>query len=462
MRYMRSLAFLFLLVCSAMGHAQIPTFVYSVANIAALRAGNFSTYPNLLLSGFRSSADGGEGDLVAVPSDTTSGDNSCTIYVDAVGTRFYRLKESSRFGINFYQCGAYGDGIHNDSGAIQAAISAVGSAGTPYGGQYARVICPAGSFLLNSGVVISPGQRIELVGQHVSGVAGCQIKAGTTGIDMVTVEADAFRMDDVWLFGGNASGSGSCLVLGGSRPINDTTISNSWISNCSYAGIKIVNGQGIFIDNTTIEIVYGYGIYSNISGTSHVGARVTVNGSTFYKDATAIQVTGTGAGANGPSSDWNITGGSDFQANASASTCNITLQNTAGINISGDRFRDNANHDVCATSVNNVSVTNNSFNHGYGAAVLCSQCTATTANNNNGSDMWLGKTAGTSDSAIFSFSGGGAYNVVADNIFICSAPHAQYGLRTDSTVTQTGVGPNMFGCNTVGPQSIGGTTAWSY
>ena len=457
-----------LIFCSfmAMGFSVLaqstPATVYVVASVPALRVGNFTSYPNLRLTGWNTLADGGEGDLVLDPSDTSTADNSCTVYVDSVGNRFKRMMENNaKNEINLYQCGAYGDGTHSDTAAIKNAINAVAAVGVPYGGNFGRIKCPAGVFL-TSGNIIPAGQRIELVGEHVSGVAGCEIKASSTSIDVLTVNADAFKMDDVWIFGGNAVGAGNCLVLGSSSlTLNDTTISNSWVSNCSNAGISIINAQGVFINNTTVEISYTFGILASLTG-SNIAQHITINGSTFYGNATAISIAGTGTGSSAKASAWNITGGTSFENNASPSTCSINIQQANSINISSNRFNNSSNHDVCANTVTNLVVNDNTWVSGGGAALNCTNCSGTTVNNNNGADMWLGYAVGFSASAVVSFTGTGSNNIAIGNNFSCNSPHAMFGLSTSTGTTNTGIGPNMFACDTTNAYNVLGTKAWNY
>jgi|GEM_PF-6108631 len=455
---------LFLMMSGIASWAQsTPAMVYVVGSISVLRAGNYTSYPNLHLTGWNTLADGGEGLLVLDPTDTSTADNGCTVYVDSAGNRFKRLMDNNRKNeIDFYQCGAYGDGTHADTTAITNAISAASAVGVPNGGTFARVKCPAGIFL-TAGNTIPAGSRIELVGEHVAGISGCQIRASTTSVNILTVNADTFRMDDVWLYGAStAAGTGTCLTLGSSSlGLNDTTISNSWISNCANAGINIVNAQGVFINNTTIEVNYTYGILASLTG-SNIAEHITINGSTFYSNTTAISIVGTGTGSSAKASAWNITGGTSFEDNASSSTCSVNIQSANSISFTSNRFNNSANADICANTVTNLVVNDNTWVSGGGAALTCTSCSATTANNNNGADMWLGYAVGFSGSAVINFAGTGSNNVVMGNNFSCNSPHALYGLQTSTGTTNTGVGPNMFACDTTNAYNVLGTKAWNY
>jgi hypothetical protein len=91
------------------------------ANIAALRA-NVAVGGNVYVQGYVNISDGGEGNFNYVSTDVTTADNSCTIFVDAAGHRWYRSL-SGASGISFKWCGAKGDGVTNDQTAIQAAIN---------------------------------------------------------------------------------------------------------------------------------------------------------------------------------------------------------------------------------------------------------------------------------------------------------------------------------------------------
>ena len=122
-----------------------------VATIAALRAATTATLPQMdcFLRGYYATADGGEGMLCYEPGDTTSADNGVTIYVDTSGRRWYRLTDGRP--LNLRCAGAKGDGITDDTAAIQAWVNAGDD-----------LYAPIGQFVVSSTIQIT--KPLKMVG----------------------------------------------------------------------------------------------------------------------------------------------------------------------------------------------------------------------------------------------------------------------------------------------------------
>jgi hypothetical protein len=104
--------------------------IMAVTSIAALRALGTAATP-VYVEGYYAPGDGGEGVFVL---STAASDNNGTIIVSAAGT-YYR--EAGQMPVSVKWFGAKGDGVNNDTGAIQAAANTLISNGGvlvfPYG-----------------------------------------------------------------------------------------------------------------------------------------------------------------------------------------------------------------------------------------------------------------------------------------------------------------------------------------
>ena len=128
------------------------TSVLYLTNIAALRSFNGgSIAPVVWVEGYSTVNDGGEGMFAYVASDTTSPDNGSTIIIDAENHRYYR--EFGDMPLNSKWFGATGNGVTDDTSAIQSWINAVITSGAGY--------CPSGNYLISSPLVfdLSPKQN---------------------------------------------------------------------------------------------------------------------------------------------------------------------------------------------------------------------------------------------------------------------------------------------------------------
>jgi len=158
MKLSRVVIFLLAAVFSAPAYAASPQVV---ASVAALRAGNFVSYPNISLTAYIAGSEVGGGDLLLDAGDTTSADNGCTIFVDAASHRFKRVKQRE---YSLAQCGAVGDGSTNDYAAVVRMFASVPSAGamlTVDPGRYAMPSASISQLLVPANIVVNcaPGNN---------------------------------------------------------------------------------------------------------------------------------------------------------------------------------------------------------------------------------------------------------------------------------------------------------------
>ena len=126
-----------------------------VDTIAALRAFSSLTTQAVAVGAYATAGDGGGGLFVINPTDTTTADNGGTIIVDAGGSRWYHVF-SGQVSVRWF--GATGNGVTNDTAAINAALAYVVSLG---GGV---VYLPGGTYLVNTGALAVTSNGVSFLG----------------------------------------------------------------------------------------------------------------------------------------------------------------------------------------------------------------------------------------------------------------------------------------------------------
>ena len=152
------------------------------SNIAGLRAYTGTAPPVIYVAGYYTVADGGDGNFVYATGDTTSADNGGTIIVDAAGRRWYL--ETAGGPVSLRQFGAKGDGVTDDTAAIQACINAAGTQG--FGIRH-----PIGVFVVSS--TLSSTNQISWFGIN-PGVGPGIVSAADASVLLC---ANAFTAGDV-------------------------------------------------------------------------------------------------------------------------------------------------------------------------------------------------------------------------------------------------------------------------
>jgi len=124
----------------------------NLANIAALEAfQGGSIAPVVYVEGYYTAADGGGGLYVYISTDTTSPSNGGTIIIDGQNNRYYL--ETGGLPISVKSFGAVGNGVTNDSEAIQACLNAIGDSG----GGIVYLTPTGAAYLINTGLNLPGG-----------------------------------------------------------------------------------------------------------------------------------------------------------------------------------------------------------------------------------------------------------------------------------------------------------------
>ncbi|MDF2717488.1 MAG: hypothetical protein K0R28_4413 [Paenibacillus sp.] len=179
-----------------------------------------------------------EGMFYCDPLDTVSADNTGTVLVSVGGQRFKRFVEDGVIHADWF--GAKGDGVTNDTAAVQAAFHAVGSGQTlVFGGGKSYSIKP---------YVQVAKKRIRVSGYGARLIANGNIIFSCTDIEGVTFEGLTFD-----------SLSTGTIVDTAIRSLNHNLSSGLAIRNCTFGRTNLTVRDGTIgddiaeVDGVTVE-----------------------------------------------------------------------------------------------------------------------------------------------------------------------------------------------------------------
>ena len=231
-------------------------FAQSVDSVEDLRA---SSFPDLLeriwLSGYYGVGTPGGGPLYIDRDDTTSEDNGGTVFVNGDGVRFKRPESESG---SLYDFGAVGDGVADDTDAVQAAVNTL-SVTHAYPATY---IISDKITVADSKAIIGGGRGSLFRSETVSFAAG--IESGMVEFSGRGSRAHGIRVDlrfdnDGPTLVDNRS-SGFAFLEGSS----DNLITHCWADNATQHGVLFLGennwARNVFVNGANRYFVsFGLG-----------------------------------------------------------------------------------------------------------------------------------------------------------------------------------------------------------
>jgi hypothetical protein len=377
---------------------------------------------------------------------------------------------------NVQDFGAKGDGVTDDTAAIQAAVNAVPFFPMPEdvtkGGW--TVYFPPGRYLISQTIVIGL-RRIILRGPGLIGSNGAAIVTAdpdVTMIDYYTGNFDTLSVYGLQFEGPGAdTGTGSALIVGRpAQPNYDFRIENCWFAKIPQACLLAKTGDGFHVSSCAMELS-NFGI--SITETSLLGYAgqcvISDNRFSYNKFAGVI--------ATAPQTQNMVIVGNLFTGNGSGYPPPVTngaaiiLQNTgAAIKntlIASNNFFDNyqdiriigASYASSNTGIVGTNIVANSFDRTHEASITNEGAKTSITANKFLDVCWL------------SIAGNNAINVIgaADETSVSSNSVSNdlgpavplYSLSLGATTTNTIIGENYF-TGTFGGIFVATGATWQY
>lgn len=317
-----------------------PTLRRNFQSVAALRSVNSAAYVSARTIGYYGPNSRGGSDYDVDSTDTTSADNGGTIIVDALNRRW---KINQTFPVSVLQFGAKGDGVTDDTVAIQNAINATVGAklyiprGTPIGGPtfFDNPYIISSSLVLNSTsgghFIYGDGYRWDfgfgpvggtlIKNTNTSAANAFNITAGKNGLNVI---------QDLGVLGNSLSGAGIYC-----QDVYNTIIRQVLVNNHGGNGIQMVKSFNSHIYNCLIVNIRNNGIYWN-GLANGVSTRDTVITGCNVADGGYACMLIDGVGGNSLAC---VVDGCTFEPNVGVpSTFGLVAKGTNGLVLTGNYF----------------------------------------------------------------------------------------------------------------------------
>ena len=301
------------IVASTATKQQVDATAMQVATVASMRALTSAQINNgqlIQTGGYYTNGDGG-GVTMAWISTSTETTNYGSV-LSMTGSATGRLIDISKGPIYAKSFGVVGDGVTDDTAAINSALAVAAA-----GGREAKVILPVGTFKITSTLIVSNGVSLIGAGYSAYNTTASQIVMYTDNTPIITITGAANLVAAVggsvqWLglsyntLQPTTATSSACVLIKdetfrvfleglemrkGAYGINSEGVSPQaiinyvWVKSFSVTAFRAINGTTWTIDN-----LYVQNLFDKPSGVVDVVnvTNVTVSGSTnivFYCDA---------------------------------------------------------------------------------------------------------------------------------------------------------------------------------
>ena len=215
-------------------------------------------------------------------------DNAANITYDPAGTGAVSRTVQSKLRdvVSVKDFGAVGDGVADDTAAIQAAVNAAVAA------SGAAILFPSGNYKITNEILL--GSNVEIIGHEGSIIN--QVTNGKRALVGVDVQ-------NVKITGLTFNGVGSSVPFTsnyGLLDISGTTSGGSkrvFVSSCkvfdAYTGISCTNVDGLWIQDNIVQRFFLYGVLASASANFHIDANnISDCTSTGTQNSYGIQATG--------------------------------------------------------------------------------------------------------------------------------------------------------------------------
>lgn len=229
--------------------AAVSAGVGALTNVTALRALTSATTPiPQTLAGYSTAGDGGGGWFTYVSTDTTSSDNSCTIFVDANSRRWYRVTPVGPVHVKW--CGAKGDGSTDDVTAIRAALAT---------SQAVFVDSSPNCYVVSNSLTVAPNQTLE----GDSEFSSC-IQANTAAIPIIIDQTHNDTTNQNMVVRNLKLDRSTPATVGGDGihfgSYATNVLFDHLLVNNQYEGISVTSTDSSNINNSSVNLNYDNGI----------------------------------------------------------------------------------------------------------------------------------------------------------------------------------------------------------